>query len=60
MALDTHGFLSPDIEQWRLQIRERYVSAFALVERTNELIQNFKYRLEVPRSDDQKMLAACL
>lgn len=60
MALDKQGFLSPDLEQFRLQVREKYISAFALVERTNELIQNFKYRLEVPLSDDQKVLAVCL
>lgn len=60
MSLDEQGFLSPDLERLRLQIREKYAPAFALVELANGLIQNFKYKLEVPQSDDQKMLATCL
>ena len=60
MSLDEQGFLSPEIEKYRKEIRAKNPLHFKLVEDINGFGQQTKYRLEIHNRDGQQLFAGCL
>ena len=60
MSLDDQGFLSPEIEKYREEIRAKNQPSFKLVEDLNGFCQQTKYRLEIHNRDGQQLFAGCL
>ncbi len=60
MSLDEHGFLPPEIEQYREKIRLKNQHFFNLAENLNSYGQQIKYQLKIQNRDGQQIFAVCL
>lgn len=60
MCLDDQGFLSPEIEKYREEIRAKNQLSFKLVEDLNGFCQQTKYRLKIHNRNGQQIFAGCL
>ena len=60
MGMNEHGFLSTELESYRLKIRSRQAPYVEFVERVNAYCQEVKFRLNVHNRDGQQVFAAAL
>lgn len=60
MSIDDQGFLSPDVEQFRQEIRARLADYFSLAEKVLRLCHAHKFRFQAHNLDPQEIFTAGL